>query len=482
MQKITNNKVLSGIAILAMSFLLMLDLSQATVQVSEEDRKDASTSAEGMNTQPSLTIHNSIMPEEIVSDSAALNSTALDSDEEPTKCFNMFKTRSTNSSPSQVVDLQAFTLNAFSKRNPSTDFNYKYPLTISSCFEFRREWKKLSDKYNVITHGKYVNSYRLNMVKDEQGELQYIMNLADLFDSMLKGERDQYSFNIFNKLRLDYIITSYPTQCLTGKQAALYVYHFLGVFKEYIENLQGYTQVLRAVRYNNVKKLFKDVSATITSAKCLLNTILVYSEFNPLDSVIELQTILDDVKLNRAERKKLIQYSEFIIYCIHSDKNYNFFCHPSTQARLKKTEKDISNNCSLIKNYESIECLYDALFSNAEYIDAFKKWIFKDYCPSMFLDENCLKQHNDGSSYSSEPPTVVNTISPENQIKYIDMSIMDIVIFCGTNSIIEISIPPAQEHLLVYKSFKKILEKILLNPKTKVIFKPYDPFPTFISY
>ncbi|KAI5173796.1 hypothetical protein NEFER02_0312 [Nematocida sp. LUAm2] len=459
----------------------MLDLSQATVQVSEEDRKDASTSAEGMNTQPSLTIHNSIMPEELTSNSAALNSTALDSDEEPIKCFNMFKTRSTNSSPSQVVDLQAFTLNAFSKRNPSADFNHKYPLTINSSFEFRSEWSKLSNKKDVIRCGRYVNSYEFSEIQDENGETRYIMNLADLFDSMLQNKKDRRKENIVNKLRLDYIITSYPTQCLTGKQAALYVYRFLGLFREHMKYLEKYINILADVYSISSSIYTESSSAAITSAKDLLNTVLVYSKFNILESPIEVSTILHTTKLNRAERKKLIQYCEFIIYCMYSDKNYNFFCYPSTQARLKETEKDISDRCSLIKNYESIECLYNTLFSNVNYIATLKEWLFKNDSYSMFLDENCLKQNNGDDLSSSELPAIVNGIVPEDKTKYNSMSILDIVIFCGTEGTIEISLPPSYKHADQYKRFKRALEKIILNPKTKVIFKFSNPSPTFTA-
>ncbi|KAI5173290.1 hypothetical protein NEFER03_2232 [Nematocida sp. LUAm3] len=459
MKKRNINGITTKIAILAISFILMINLSQATSN---------STVNDSINTPPPL----------LAEDQEAEKSSI--------ECVDTFRKRSTSSEPAEKLrgpfmpqpeTKNELLLNTFSSDDLPKYNKRDYQLIFASWDIFKAKCEELADKYNSPEFKDLANYYGPRHIEIDE-KTYCIIDLESVFLDILKKYKENYHIlTTDNYISIYSIIFSYLEGPVTEEKAAIYFFRFFNSINNYIRSAKYYLDMYYELQSASPSEKY------ITSTKDLLNLLLAYAIFiNPSTIYKSITTshIWDKVKLSKSERKKLIRYCEFILSHTHQYKNYNLFHYPTTQSRIEEIEKDLlSDNHTLIKNYYSINLLYVILLKNINSANSLKKVFLDNQEHDINFDYDSLEIIHSTHSSSSQLSKITNRIA----LAYKDMLdsdvyivIINLVLICGIEGTIEILTSSTdQQNTPKYMQFKKNIEGMILNKDTKVVFNCNEP-------
>ncbi|KAI5171139.1 hypothetical protein NEFER03_0541 [Nematocida sp. LUAm3] len=444
MQKTRSSRFQFPISILTIIFLLILDLYQVTSSISEESD--------------------------------------IYSPEDAKRALSEYRKIHAEQKTSSFIRSQ---LNVFSRDDlqpNSWNTDYNYPLIFNSYDDFKIECKRLLHIHNHPISRTAMDSYKLDEMEYKNAEQVYTIPLKDIFQNILNTYKTEYPDIIFRNIHIRDIINNPPTDCLTGKEAALYLFEFLNMTFDYIVNTENYISALvyfqnEYIELNGAAK-YKDIN----NAKNLLNFLFTHAKYMTSfnEKITDYKYILCRVQFSQTEKINLIRYCEFILSCILVYKDCAMFQYPNTQARLKKTEKELSEGFTILNNYYSIYSLYRALFDRKEYINSVKKWILGDQKYDITIDQKALMEKDDDSLTSFKPSDITNTISlletnTYDSTNFKNIKIIDIISLCGTEGTVEIQDFSGSLNDKKFLQFRNHIKNILLNKNTKIVFKIDKP-------
>ncbi|KAI5171103.1 hypothetical protein NEFER03_0505 [Nematocida sp. LUAm3] len=445
MEKIRRNKFLFRVAIVIISFLLTLDLSHASVHTSG----NSASSIDGLSVELSLAEQEEGMPQHNTS--------------------------------------SKFVFNTFSENSPYVFSSTNHFLKFSSYDEFKKEYLNM---LYIPTNLKYIDvlqSYKVHSYVDEHEKTIYSISLREMHMIVLDMHKSEYPNIILERVGVEDIIYNCPTQCLTGEEAAHYLFEFFNLHNTYVKHAEGYAMRLEDFKYNGDSDETNMSYSPITSAKEFLNMLFVHARFMNLcaENISAHQYILDRVEFDANEKKNLVRYSEFILSCIPEHKYYDCFRFTSTKTRLNETKIDLSSGCSLIKNYNNVKLLYDILFTGDDYLMFFKTLLFGSQNYKVCLSRECIQAKEVHNQFIPNLPDITNAIVLQDQDTSsssvdIKQTVVFTIIFCGTKGTVKIHAPLTYQEESEYKTFKKAVKEVLLNGKTKIIlsfFNPAEPLP-----
>ncbi|KAI5171982.1 hypothetical protein NEFER03_1247, partial [Nematocida sp. LUAm3] len=459
MQKIRSNRSVLGVIVLATSFLLMLGLSQATLDILSDSNWSINDSSL-KKTHPKKTKKDSSSK-----DTRYLSEHAQNSLQEEKNIYSMYS----------ITPLE-FTFNSLKKNERQSQTNNELSLIFTSKREFKTELLRLLNEPNIRTIKNDVVSHALHKSIYNIQRGLYKICLKNIFTSFLKQYESHYPHSLLDYMDIDYIISNSPGDYLTGKEAAYYLVEFLNLVDNYLRNVQKHMEILEA--FKSKDSLNASDQHSITSATNLLNLLFVHNRFvvHCREDVTNYQYIFDRINFSKSEKKHLIRHWEFVLSCLWVGSNDSMCQDPNTKARLEETKKEFSDECVLMKNYYSIYLLYVALFDSEQYLKVFENWFLENQRYTISLDKQYQGGNNNINSVFSKLPAIKNTISLQDigllyTDKLISTRISNIILFFGTEGTIEIEVSSDCRNILEYRQLKKNIKDLLLNSTTKVMFR-----------
>ncbi|KAI5176448.1 hypothetical protein NEFER02_2203 [Nematocida sp. LUAm2] len=459
MQKINTNRITTKIAILAIFFILMLDLSQTTSNLTVNDSINASSP---------------LLAEDQEAEKSSI------------ECINTFGVRDAFTElvegkqvpfMPQPKTKNELLLNTFSFDDLPKHNNRDYQLIFASWDVFKAKCEELADKDNSPEFKDLVNYYEPSHTEID-GKFHCIIDLESVFSNILKKYKENHLLITDNYISIYYIISNYPERSVTEEKAAIYLFGFFNSINTYIKDAKDYLDMYYELQSASPSEKY------ITSTKDLLNLLLAYAIFIDSSAIYGSATIShiwDKVKLSStSEQKKLIRYCEFILSHTHEYKNYNIFYYPTTQSRIEEIEKDVlSDNHILIKNHYSINLLYFILLKNIDSNNSLRKLFLGNQEHGIYFDYDSLTAIYDPHLSSSQLSKITNRIAlADKYMPDVDayITIIELVLLCGIDGTIEILTSSTdQQNTPKYMQFKKNIEGMILNKDTKVVFNCNEP-------
>ncbi|KAI5171919.1 hypothetical protein NEFER03_1184 [Nematocida sp. LUAm3] len=486
MQKIRNNRGLFKITISIVSCLLVLDLSRAAFPLPNH------------NADSEL--------DDVINQRRRFSSSFVVSPSNDYTNFSEKKNENLSDnqlqeSPVAVREMPAiqhdkppkFTFNSFSKENLSKVYKHNYPIYFTSRDEFLKECKRIfipsctlsSEQLDHFLRlcNKHAEKSKLHQAS-ENGELIYFILLRDLLRDVL----EENLFEQYNVPSIDIttIISVLPHR-LTGKEAAAYIFYFINIVQEYLNNAEYYIKTLKRFQDEDIPRDYNLPYTTISSAKKLVNLLFAHNQFiehfqiNP----IGYKYILSRIQFSSEEKKNLLRYYEIIFSYQERWKNNMLSQYASTQSRLKETQMDISSGCTLILNCNCLHLFASNLVVN-EHFEFFKRLFFVDHDYKIVFDKNLqqedeffdedLQQEDEHTSsclprFSSKLPTPQNSIIPVSSSQdSLCNNFVDFILLCGSEGIIKILPSLTYIDNSSIKPFIMAIKSIHLNKGTKVVF------------
>ncbi|KAI5171105.1 hypothetical protein NEFER03_0507 [Nematocida sp. LUAm3] len=356
-----------------------------------------------------------------------------------------------------------------------SEYSLKFILDNDVLIE---EWRKIHFRENASpTYAEFNKFFDLcqtntNTSKAKE-KISCIVGLTTVLKDIVELDRVKYSIPTYYKIDISDVISRYPMEWLTEQQATAYFFQFIDIVQHYLQTTQNYLKTLKKLQDYKKSRTPKQSIPCIALAKDLLNILLVYHKSincHLVNTQLKHKDILKRVRFSQIEKTNLIRYCELMISCMPRYKNRSLFKYPGIQARLKKTEKEFSEECMLIKNCNNASLLLMCLSQKWKSLEWIKLFFFDNYNYSIDLDLNGLEEKEGHIIFGfSKLPALTNSIQPVSADASKDLEFISFILFCGTEGTVEIRIPLEYQALPEYKKLEENVKDLLLNKNTKIV-------------